>query len=137
MKVRALFPWMSAIAAGLTLSACGGGGMSPMPGMGPLGHHGTSSSPIKHVILIVQENRSFDNLFATFPTANGATRGQERVKQGSKYLDKWLTLKPTPLVISYDIAHCYSSFAAAYEGGKMDGFNQESLGSCGNGQKAW
>jgi phospholipase C len=36
---------------------------------------GTQSSPISHVIVIIQENRSFDDFFATFPGANGATTG--------------------------------------------------------------
>ncbi|HEY1428410.1 MAG TPA: alkaline phosphatase family protein, partial [Candidatus Tumulicola sp.] len=30
---------------------------------------------ISHVVIVVQENRSFDNLFATFPGADGATSG--------------------------------------------------------------
>jgi phospholipase C len=33
------------------------------------------STPIKHVIVVIQENRSFDNLFATFPGANGTRVG--------------------------------------------------------------
>ena len=32
--------------------------------------------------IIVQENRSFDNLFATFPGANGATRGKSKSEEG-------------------------------------------------------
>ena len=36
----------------------------------------TSASPIKHVIIVIQENRSFDNLFATFPNAHGTKTGQ-------------------------------------------------------------
>lgn len=32
---------------------------------------GETQSPIKHVIVIVQENHSFDNYFGTYPTANG------------------------------------------------------------------
>jgi phospholipase C len=31
-----------------------------------------SSSPIKHVVLIIKENHCFDNYFGTFPGANGA-----------------------------------------------------------------
>jgi len=31
--------------------------------------------PIRHVVIIVKENRSFDNLFGRFPGANGATTG--------------------------------------------------------------
>ncbi len=31
----------------------------------------STATPIQHVIIIVQENHSFDNYFGTFPTANG------------------------------------------------------------------
>jgi phospholipase C len=31
----------------------------------------STETPIKHVIIIVQENHSFDNYFGTYPTANG------------------------------------------------------------------
>ncbi len=34
------------------------------------------STPISHVVIIIQENRSFDNLFATFSGANGTTVGK-------------------------------------------------------------
>ena len=80
--------------------------------------------------MIVQENRSFDDLFATFPGANGATRGKEKLKKAGKYFDKWVTLKPTPLVMSYDLAHCRPAFLLDYDGGKMDGFNLIDKGSC-------
>ncbi|MGC1758351.1 MAG: alkaline phosphatase family protein, partial [Candidatus Cybelea sp.] len=81
-------------AAMLALDACGGGVGSSLTGSlpPPDQHHGTGSTPIQHVIMIVQENRSFDNLFATFPGANGATRGQEKLKKGGKYFRKWVTL---------------------------------------------
>ncbi len=134
MKVRAL--WMSTVAAALAASGCGGGS-STLPGALPFGHHhGSGSSPIQHVILIVQENRSFDNLFAKFPGANGATRGKEKVKKGGKYVDKWLTLKPSPLVVSYDLSHCRSAYLQDYDNGKMDGFNLEGATACGAAPKA-
>src|SRR5271157_1734337 len=31
----------------------------------------STSTPIKHVVIILQENHSFDNYFGTYPTANG------------------------------------------------------------------
>jgi len=34
-----------------------------------------ASTPISHVVIIIQENRSFDNFFATFPGANGTKVG--------------------------------------------------------------
>ncbi|HZV77536.1 MAG TPA: alkaline phosphatase family protein [Candidatus Babeliales bacterium] len=34
------------------------------------------TTPIKHVVIVIQENRSFDDFFATFPGANGTTVGE-------------------------------------------------------------
>ncbi|MGB9651076.1 MAG: alkaline phosphatase family protein [Candidatus Cybelea sp.] len=96
---------------------------------------GAKASPIKHVVIVVQENRSFDDFFAKFPGANGATRGKEKIKRGNKYADKWVTLSAQNLVWPHDIAHCHASFESAYDGGKMDGFNLETpAGSCGKGR---
>ena len=33
--------------------------------------------PIKHVVFVLKENRSFDHMFGTFPGAAGATTGLE------------------------------------------------------------
>ena len=35
-----------------------------------------TAMPIKHVIFLVKENRTFDNYFGKFPGANGATTGR-------------------------------------------------------------
>ena len=32
-----------------------------------------ASKPIKHIVIMVKENRTFDSMFGTFPGANGAT----------------------------------------------------------------
>jgi phospholipase C len=73
--------------------------------------------PIKHVVFLIKENRTFDNLFGTFPGANGASTGMDhgvqrplvRGTQGRTYTD---------------IPHCYTCAIEAWDGGKMDGFNQ-------------
>lgn len=36
------------------------------------GVFGNEATPIRHIIVIVQENHSFDNYFGTYPTANGS-----------------------------------------------------------------
>ena len=36
----------------------------------------TTATPIQHVIIIMQENHSFDNYFGTYPTANGTLEDQ-------------------------------------------------------------
>jgi phospholipase C len=57
--------------------ACRGGGAgfpsSSLPST--LASHDSINTPIKHVIVVIQENRSFDDFFATFPGANGTTVG--------------------------------------------------------------
>ena len=59
-----------------------GGSGTPSPGNGNgngNGGHGDGvvgpDSPIKHVIFIVKENRTFNNYFATYPGAEGTTTG--------------------------------------------------------------
>jgi phospholipase C len=122
------------ILAGLaTLAGCGGSQAPPMPGGLSLpSRSGSSSSPIQHVVMIVQENRTFDNFFAGFPGANGATRGKERVKSNGTWIDKWVKLKEQSLLPNpnQDIGHCYYAFITAYDGGKMDGFNLQPLNYC-------
>lgn len=118
------------------LAACGSAGTPPSPaGLSVRTQPGSSGSPISHVVVIVQENRSFDNFFAGFPGANGSSRGLEKVKVHGKWVDKWVALKEQPLLPNpnNDIGHCYYSFFTAYDGGKMDGFNHEPLGVCPRG----
>lgn len=74
---------------------------------------GRDTSPIKHVIIFVRENRSFDNLFGRFPGADGtkyANRGGKRVLAAT-----------TPPVIE-DMGHDAHSVDIGVDGGKMDGF---------------
>jgi len=73
--------------------------------------------PIKHVVFLIKENRTFDNLFATFPGANGQTWGMDH---GTR---RPLTRGPDQLPV--DIEHCYECSLEAYDGGKMDGFNRD------------
>ena len=76
------------------------------------------ASPIRHVVILIQENRSFDNLFATFPGADGATHGKMRDAAGN--------VKVVPLVkgglVEYDVSHVHATFEKEYDDGKMDGF---------------
>jgi phospholipase C len=72
--------------------------------------------PIKHVVFIVKENRTFDNMFGRFPGADGATSGMD---QGRR---RPLTQAPDRL--AHDIEHCYECSLEAYDGGAMDGFNR-------------
>jgi phospholipase C len=105
------------------LTACNGGATSSSLGARPylLPNSGSGSgSPIEHIVLIIQENRSFNNLFATFPGATGTTVGEERVNGRTKQI----TLSEKRLRDKTDLVHAYTGFLTAYNRGKMNGFNQ-------------
>ena len=121
------------LAASLVVAGCGSPLLNASPfavGLPATIHTRAAQSPIAHVVIVIQENRSFDDLFALFPGADGATRGLMEVKQGSKYVDQWETLKPHALIMPKDVQHCHASFVTSYDDKKMDGFNLVPVGAC-------
>jgi phospholipase C len=81
----------------------------------------TPNSLIKHVVIIIQENRSFDNLFATYPGANGATTGKSKKCAGTM-TQCTVPLMKYPLKDPADIHHIWQTFTTEYDNGAMDGF---------------
>src|SRR6266511_3531790 len=75
-----------------------------------------TTTPIKHVVFLIKENRSFDNMFGRFPGADGATTADDygSIRPLTKGFDQ---RHP------HDLPHAYNAAIAAYDGGKMDGFN--------------
>ena len=124
--------------AAVGLSACNGGATSSsIPGTGSFStfsskfRHATGSTPISHIILIVQENRTLNNLFATFPGANGSTVGKRRVGKNKKIQN--VDLSEVGLFQQQDLNHNYAGFQVAYDNGNMDGFNQVTVGNKAEG----
>ncbi|MEX0833155.1 MAG: alkaline phosphatase family protein [Actinomycetota bacterium] len=71
--------------------------------------------PIKHVVFLMKENRTFDNFFAVFPGANGSTTG--------KVMGKKVELRPClRQIIPTDLLHDYPMALRSWNKGKMDGF---------------
>jgi phospholipase C len=87
-------------------SNCGGGGGSDAPA-------------VSHLIIVMMQNHSFDNLFGTFPGANGLDPTAASYSQvdlsGS-------TVSPTLLadLSPADLNHDRTSYIAAWDNGKMD-----------------
>jgi phospholipase C len=74
----------------------------------------TAATPIQHVVVIMQENRSFDHLFNGFP-------GADTVKTGmNKGVSVPLTI--TPLGNGPDVDHTHTGWWQQWDNGKMDGF---------------
>jgi phospholipase C len=78
----------------------------------------SAQTPIQHVVIILKENRSFDEYFGKFPGANGAT-------QGTMSNGQVVQLGQTPDPMPNDIGHAPEDWKRAYDGGKMDGFDKE------------
>jgi phospholipase C len=87
------------------------------------------SKKIKHIVFIVQENRSFDNMFYGYPGAETRTYGYDST-------GKKIMLQPIGLADKYVIDHSHDAMFAACNGTgslpgtdcQMNGFNNEEAG---------
>ena len=121
--VRVRILGFSAVATcAFALSACGGGsgggGSSVLaPPTATPGPPGKRYPQIDHVVIIVQENRSVDNLFQGFPGADTQSYGLNR--QGEK-----IALLPVKLEAPFDFEHDSTTFLSACDGrGSYPGTN--------------
>ena len=87
------------------------------------------SKYIKHVVVIIQENRSFENFFAGYPGANAPEYGcaagsgaRRRSSSGCPRGDTEVPLHSVGFVDSPDLAHDWGSSVTDWDNGKMDGF---------------
>jgi len=130
------------VAASLTLfvaAGCGSNGavsaLSPQrasSGVRPAAGHPVSQY-ISHVIVIVQENRSFENFFAGFPGANapmfgcigggtgGASRAHSASGSGCPVGDTQVPLHSITFT-GPDLRHDWHSSIESWDNGNMDGF---------------
>ena len=87
--------------------------------------HGSSESktPIEHIIVLMQENHTFDNYFGTYPGAEGIPAGTCMPVDPT---DKANTECVEPYHIGDrpidDLDHSLGTFNTQYNKGKMDGF---------------
>ncbi len=132
-----------AFVAALAVAACSPSASVPSgsagaPGFLPQARSGQSK--IQHVVIIVQENRSFDNFFDCFPGADCVASAPPPNPQPSRgnlqspcpgpvpTPTAGPTATPIQLTLNAklpasDIDHSYcAAFVTDYDGGKMDGF---------------
>jgi phospholipase C len=115
--------------ATLVLSACSltiaHNGVAPLPRAEP--GEATGAGKIAHLVFIIQENRSLNNLFLGYPGAYTVSKGKDSA-------GATIELKPVELRVKYSIDHSAKAMFAACDGiGKlpgtkcrMDGFDKES-----------
>jgi phospholipase C len=114
------------------LHACpGGSGRPTLATRGIADRRRTSASysetlrhgPIKHVVFIVKENRTFDNYYGRYPGAEGARTGRALLGSATKTL----RLRPARDV-QHDINHGFVAGLKSIDGGHMDGFSTIAAG---------
>jgi phospholipase C len=71
---------------------------------------------LKHIVFILLENRSFDNVFGRFPGADGATVAYDAALGE-------IPLLHAPAYDWHDIDHEYQNALTAIDGGEMNGFS--------------
>jgi phospholipase C len=121
----------AAVLALLALSACSAAHQSELPpymrsNVAMQALRDTGAGKVEHVIFIVQENRSFDNLFAGYP-------GADTVSSGKNSQGQTVKLKPVSLATQYILDHSAQAMFAACDGTRrlrgtdcrMDGFDRE------------
>jgi phospholipase C len=79
-----------------------------------------TNTPIKRVIYVMLENRSFNNLFGRFPGVQGTTEG---VEYGAEK-----PLIACPEWLPGDLPHDRAAYLSCLNGGKMDGFGNDAHG---------
>jgi phospholipase C len=79
---------------------------------------------IKHVVIVMQENRSFDSYFGTFPGADGypMVNGQIAVSNYDPATHRYVTPFHDTSDIDYGASHLYRDAVYDIHGGKMDNF---------------
>src|SRR5215211_2930783 len=112
----------------LLLASCGGSGLAPGAGalqpraLGPAPHRGIHR--IRHLVVIMQENRSFDSYFGTFPGADGipAEDGHFTVCVPNPRTGACDSPYHDPNQVNGGAQHNADSAQADMNGGAMDGF---------------
>ena len=97
----------------------------PLAGRAAAATDPPTKTPIKHFMVLMQENHSFDNYFGTYPKANGIPSG---VCQPVNRLDSSKgCIKPFHLGnrVVEDLNHSHKVAIRQYDHGKMDGFIEQ------------
>jgi phospholipase C len=112
------FSVVALVLAGVMLfPGCQGLGPTPVDNSGGV----TTQSPVKNLVVVVMKLHSFDNLFGTFPGANGAKPGSLGFTQSDangNSVSPSLTTNTNPP----DLKHSPGVYTQEWNNGKMDGF---------------
>jgi len=114
-----------------TPSTSGGAASTTTPGTAAPAPDGSGIGKIKHVVVIMQENRSFDSYFGTFPGADGipTSNGTFAVCVPNPATHACDAPYHNPADVNGGAGHSSTAATADVDGGKMDGFVAQALKS--------
>jgi phospholipase C len=116
--------FVAVICCAALLAGCGGGAAvlsqpgTPAVVVTPSPAPQIAGSPIQHIIVVIQENRTMDNMFNGFPLA-------DTVATGLNSENKKVALQPEGLEWPFDPDHTHASLVREYNDGAMNGFNKD------------
>jgi phospholipase C len=87
---------------------------------------GSPRSPIKHIVFVAKENRSFDHYFGRFPDPTHSLKQSltSRCWQSDGTVRSF-RMPQAPEPMPQDVSHSHGTWTTAYHGGAMDGFCHE------------
>jgi len=80
------------------------------------------ATPIQHLVVLMQENHTFDNYFGTYPGVNGLPEGTKMPVDPNNPAAGYITPWHIGNATITDLNHNVSTFKQQYNNGKMDGF---------------
>ena len=117
------------LSLGLALAGCGDGTEEDLDTRaGAL----TAPIPLKHVVVIVKENHTFDNYFGSFPGAEGTLDPSGRNLCPTPAGDR-APCKRAPDAPSRDLCHEHDCSLTDWHGGQMNGWNLPGGSDSGDG----
>jgi phospholipase C len=118
------------------VAGCGGASPRETPAHSAGPHAGIHK--IRHVIVIMQENRSFDHYFGTYPGADGLPRqkGTFAVCVPDTYLHRCIKPYHDHRRRNIGGTHQHAGAIADIDGGRMDGFITQARRALKNGCEA-
>jgi phospholipase C len=115
------------VALAIAMAAVPGADVA-MPALAGTRTPGTPTSPIKHIVFVAKENRSFDHYFGAFPDPghhlDQSTHASCYDKADPTIVNRF-AMPHAPDPMPQDVAHANYTFYTAYHRGAMDGFCHE------------
>ncbi len=100
----------------------------------------TSNTPIEHIVIVMQENHAFDNLFGAFPGLDEAYSvlgpnvvcNPYQLSNPSNCVSPWNGDSMAATIQQQDLGHSWAKSHQALDGAKLDGFVSSQYASHGS-----